>query len=314
MVALESVHDCSATAIKDGGDDPDITNGVRFSVALSLTTDLSSGCDYHLAIGKGTATLHCIEGVGLCTRDGLPCEKGKWAINPVPLQMITENLQRLGFGEIEEAVQFNIFVENGEEVGRKTLNPRLGIIGGISILGTTGLVRPYSHDAYIDTIRMLVGASVKMEKRELIFATGTRTAKTARDQFPDIAEEQVILIGDYIAEALQSAELSGIERVTVACMPGKLNKYASGYANTHAHKTEQNLRTISEIARERYPSARVIATDCPSVREALHGFTHKEMCHILNILKQSALHQLQQHAPRLDITILLCDFNGEVIR
>lgn len=311
-VELLSVENNRATAVKDGGDDPDSTNGATITVTLTESAEEDSR-DYTESHNRGIYKLHGTGGVGLCTRKGLPCEMGKWAINPVPRQMVHDNLLRLGFGEIEESIRFEITVVNGEEIAKKTLNPRLGIIGGISILGTTGLVRPYSHEAYIDTIRMLVKGATESGLEELLFSTGTRTARTARSRYPHLIDNQIILIGDYIQDALRSAEENGIAKVYIACMPGKLSKYAAGYANTHAHKNEQNLAYLRKIVQELFSQVEVIADDCPSVREALYSFSEDDQKTILNRLKLIAHGELQKHAPKLDISILLCDFNGGII-
>lgn len=312
-VELVSIDNGTATAVKDGGDDPDITNGATISVSISKCTKPDDPRDYHFTHRKGKFVLHGKSGLGLCTRNGLPCENGKWAINPVPRDMVLENLIRLGFGDENENIKFDITIRDGEKLAEKTLNPKLGITGGISILGTTGLVRPYSHKAYIDTIRMLVKATIENDLREVLFSTGTRTARTARKEYPHLLEDQVILIGDYIQDALQSAQENGIEKVYVTCMPGKLSKYAAGYANTHAHKNEQNLAHLRKIILELFPHSEPISDSCPSVREALHEFSESDQHIILNRLKVIAHAELQKHAPKLDISILLCDFNGGII-
>ncbi len=311
-VPLQKVENGFAVAQKDGGDDPDVTNGAIISVKI-IKDGSSSEHDYDLKIGNAQISLHGKSGIGLCTRAGLPCDKGKWAINPVPRQMIRDNLIRFGFGATEEKIRAEITVENGEAIGARTLNPRLGIIGGISILGTSGLVRPYSHKAYIDTIRIVVKGAVDEGFTEVLFSTGTRTAATAKKSYPHLSEEQVILIGDYIQEALQSAESEGISNVIVSCMPGKLSKYSAGYTNTHAHRNNQDLSHLRRLISDYFPDRENIPENCPSVREALHNFTLQEQQTLLKALKPIALNELKKHAPGIGIEILLCDFNGEVI-
>ena len=110
---------------------------------------------YALSIGRGTLFLESLGGIGLCTRGGLDCDPGHWAFNISVRRMIARNLERLDFGKEPIRLTARVGVENGENLAKTTLNPALGIRGGISILGTTGLVRPFSHDAYIASIRLL---------------------------------------------------------------------------------------------------------------------------------------------------------------
>ncbi len=311
-IPLLTVENGYARVQKDGGDDPDITNGAHLSVRIVEFSGEPDERDYLISSENGTAFLHGKFGVGLCTRHGLPCPKGKWAINPVPRQMVLENLKICGFGKKKESLRFEITVENGDLLAKKTLNKTLGIIDGISLLGTTGRVRPYSHKAYIDTIRMLVKGAVSQGECELIFATGTRTSRSAKATL-NARDLQVILIGDYIQESLQSAESNGVDRVSIACMPGKLSKYASGFTNTHAHKNAQNLEHLQKVMTKLFPHHDLIPESCPSVREALFSFEESEQEIILKELKNVALKQLQNHAPSLHIEIFLCNFNGEVI-
>ena len=126
---------------KDGGDDPDCTHGaVVYANLRACRPDEARPEDYALAVGGGTVILRGAEGVGLCTRFGLDCERGKWAVNSGPRRMIAENLRRAGLDA--GCWLLEIGVEGGEELAKHTLNPQLGIVGGISLLGTTGLVRP----------------------------------------------------------------------------------------------------------------------------------------------------------------------------
>ncbi|MFQ9868197.1 MAG: cobalt-precorrin-5B (C(1))-methyltransferase [Bilophila wadsworthia] len=140
---------------KDGGDDPDCTHGaILFGNMRRCSASDARKEDYTLSVGGGTVILRGAAGVGLCTRPGLDCEQGKWAINTGPRRMIAENLHHAGLDA--GCWLLEIGVENGEELAKHTLNPLLGVVGGISILGTTGLVRPYSHEAYIETVRICV--------------------------------------------------------------------------------------------------------------------------------------------------------------
>jgi len=147
----------TAWAIKDAGDDIDVTN--RAVVRTTLTTsseDSPTPEDYLERCGKARIILSAGSGVGLVTRPGLDVEPGKWAINPVPRRMIVENLQRAGIGESAAYWRVTVSINNGQRLARKTLNPMLGVEGGLSVLGTSGIVVPCSNAAYIKTIEILL--------------------------------------------------------------------------------------------------------------------------------------------------------------
>ena len=171
-----------AQVIKDAGDDPDITDKARISASFLFVEigELRSE-DYVIDIGLGKLILRGGAGVGLCHRRGLDCDAGKWAINKVPRRMIVENLKRAGFGKVEVCGLLTIEVANGRKLALKTLNAKLGIEGGISILGTSGIVYPYSHKAYIKTIAVLVKAVADCGGLEVVFCTGGRTLKRRRN-------------------------------------------------------------------------------------------------------------------------------------
>lgn len=303
-----------AEVIKDGGDDPDCTNGAHIYASVERVQEIVGyNSAYVLEIGKATLILDAVEGIGLCTREGLPCEKGKWAINPGPLLMITENLRRCEFGQQPGIWRAELGVRGGESMAEKTLNGRLGIVGGISILGTTGYVKPYSHDAYEHSIEIQVQALKRSGGDELLFATGSRTGTGALKQLSHLNEESLILIGDFIAGALAFAEKWAIGKVTIACMPGKLCKYCSGYVNTHAHKTELQLSLVERVIHSLYPLQWKDLHSVPTIREALVGFSRDEQSSILRELVPLALEKLQPFAPTLTIEILLFHFDGSFI-
>ena len=205
--------------------------------------EIRAGGTIVLQIGNGTLILRGAEGIGLCNRRGLDCELGRWAINTGPRNMISENLRRAGFSS--GCWLLEIGVENGEELAKHTLNSHLGIMGGISLLGTTGLVRPYSHEAYIHTVRICVKSHFLSGGSTMVFCTGGRTKSGAELHLPQLPATAFVSIGDFIAESLAAACRYGMREIAVACMPGKLCKYAAGFENTHAHKVSQDYGSCS---------------------------------------------------------------------
>ena len=247
---LQSDEKHMAVIRKNGGDDPDCTHGATLyaDIRACLSGEIRAE-DYVLQIGNGTLILRGAEGIGLCNRRGLDCELGRWAINTGPRNMISENLRRAGFSS--GCWLLEIGVENGEELAKHTLNSHLGIMGGISLLGTTGLVRPYSHEAYIHTVRICVKSHFLSGGSTMVFCTGGRTKSGAEIHLPQLPATAFVSIGDFIAESLAAACRYGMREIAVACMPGKLCKYAAGFENTHAHKVSQDMDLLrAEVRRD----------------------------------------------------------------
>lgn len=315
-----------AAVRKDGGDDPDCTHGaVIYARIRPCAEDEAASQDYVLAVGKGRAILRAVEGIGLCTRPGLDCEPGKWAINVVPRRMIRENLRSAGMNAGVWLVELG--VERGGILAEKTLNARLGVLGGLSILGTTGIVRPYSHEAYAATIRLCVRALRREGGRDVVFCTGGRTRTGAMRHLPGLPEPAFVFIGDYIADSLAAAGDEGMRSVTVACMAGKLCKYAAGFDNTHAHRVAQDMALLRREAAPLLQAAgegHAVLADaldaCVSVREALIALPEAVAEPLLRRLATLAL---DRFAARLDkglasgappvLRLLLFDFEGRFL-
>lgn len=305
---------------KDGGDDPDCTHLAILSASL-LQSSLENAVkeDYLLSLGSDTLILHATHGIGLCTRKGLDCEQGKWAINIHPREMLIRNLQKYGMGQSQEkhVWQLNIGVEDGEELAKKTLNKKLGIIGGISILGTTGHVKPFSHDAYIQTIRICV-RGIKLEQgNHVVFGTGARSLKSAKQLYPMLPENSFIPIADFIGKSLEIAKEEQISEVSIACMAGKLCKYACRQFYTHAHKEEQDLSLLfAQIEELSFAPDDILNNSwkkAQSVREILCSFTEKAQFRILEALAPKALHFFQSIHNTAHFHLLICDFDGNIL-
>jgi cobalt-precorrin-5B (C1)-methyltransferase len=212
----------SATVRKDAGDDPDVTNGALIGARLSRWE------------GPGVLILGG-PGVGRFTKPGLPLPPGEWAINPVPRAMIRENLSPF-LGEGVPGLRVEISVEDGELLAQSTLNPRLGIAGGISILGTSGLVRPFSHPAYLATIDAAMGVARALGSEEIVLSTGGRSEGFARRERPDLPGEAFVMIADYFRGGLRRAARHGFKTVGLSSFFGKAAKQAMGLPNTHARR------------------------------------------------------------------------------
>lgn len=302
---------------KDAGDDPDVTdNALIYARLHPARPEEAAPEDIRLAVG-GTAQLilRAVEGIGLCTRDGLDCPRGKWAVNSGPRAMLAHNLALAGLRE--GCWLLEIGVSHGAELARHTLNPQLGIVGGISLLGTTGLVRPFSHAAYIATIRLCTRAHQRAGGDHMIYATGGRSQRTARQRHPQQPETGIATIGDFIGAGLAIARRCGMRRVTIACMPGKLCKYAAGLRNTHAHRHAQDREILQQAVRALLPASSPLPAAlarCVSVREALGLLPPDMRLPVLRRMAGQALRQLRRMiAAPPDLAILVCDFDGSFL-
>src|SRR6188472_4227026 len=198
---LESDGSATAAVIKDGGDDPDVTNGAEICSTVSLTRDV------------GVLTIEGGIGVGRVTKPGLGLEIGRPAINRVPKKMIEQVSSEIASEVLKNSgVKITISVPDGEQIAKKTDNPRLGIIGGISILGTTGIVIPYSTASFAASIRQSIDVSRAMGSDSVILTTGGRSEDFARSIYGNsIADHAYIQIGDFIGFAIKQCALKKIK-------------------------------------------------------------------------------------------------------
>ena len=244
-VRVISADEAVAEVIKDGGDDPDATHQAEISSRIILT---------RIETGERTVKFSAGPGVGHVTRPGLPIGVGEPAINPVPRQMIEKGLRQVwaatGNSDRGFLAVLEISVKNGEKLARKTLNPRLGILGGISILGTTGLVKPFSHEAYTATISSGLSVAGAMGLTEVVLTTGGKSEKIAMNMRPDLDQAAFIQIADYFGFALEEVKKNGFSRVGVVSFFGKAVKQAQGLSYTHAHKSPMELKPLADWLRQ----------------------------------------------------------------
>ena len=212
-----------ASIIKDAGDDPDVTNGAEI---IALVEQQKEGGQEQIVLSGG-------KGVGTVTKPGLPIPVGEPAINPVPREMIRAAVQEaMKEADSFPLLQVTIRVANGEELAEKTLNSRLGILGGLSILGTTGIVRPVSAKAWTDTIDASMSVARAAGLKEVIVSTG-RTSEAAVQDLLHLPEEAQVMMGDYLSYALKSAHQHGFEHVHLSGMWAKILKCALEIPQTH---------------------------------------------------------------------------------
>ena len=225
-----------AVVVKDAGDDPDVTHGAHLSASVRWRR--RPGMELEGGVG-----------VGVVTKPGLGLEVGGPAINPVPRQMIAQavseavDLANLG-------VRVVISVPEGERMARKTTNHRLGIIGGISILGTTGIVRPFSTASWRASVEQAVAVAAAQGERTVVLCTGGRTERAAMALLPDQAEVSFVEVGDFTGAALRRAVEHGMDRVVFVGMVGKLSKLAAGVLMTHYTRSKVEPGLLGGLTRD----------------------------------------------------------------
>lgn len=306
----------TACIIKDGGDDIDCTHGALISARVSEGDRAqATAADFIETCGAATLILRGAAGIGIVTRRGLDVPVGKWAINPVPRKMLIENLAAVDAGKSAQTWLVEISIENGDTLAKKTLNPVLGIEGGLSILGTSGIVIPCSHKAYIATIKTLLRGASESGLTTAVLVTGGRTHKALRTLYPAIDEIAFVRFGDFIKDALNYCHAYQFKTVVIGCMPGKLAKYAQGHRYTHAHTVTQSMSALADLL-ERAGLSATLCDSCRqtrSVREFLDPLEPKLKKNVLDLLKGQARANLNEWAGDCHIELKILDFNGEYV-
>jgi len=300
----ENDGEISCGIIKDAGDDPDVTHRAMIRAAVRRRDEPG------LLLMGG-------EGVGTVTRPGLGLEIGQPAINPVPRQMITDVVADLIGQELSrQGVTVTISIPEGERLAKKTLNGRLGIVGGLSILGVTGIVHPYSTAAWQASVVQGVDVAAAGGCRELILSTGGTTERFAMAIRKDLPELAFVEMGIFTGDALKAAVKAGIERATLSGQVGKFSKIAQGYMQTHAAGNRVDTEFLANLGTKFGVSG--------SLREAIR--TANTARHVgelvltagatsfLEGLCQEVVLQCRAHIQNgLEVGAMLFDFDGTLL-
>lgn len=315
-----AVHDggCSAQSahamvVKFAGDDPDCTDGAHLTVDLRLLPGRAGDVLYVAGDGVGTVTM-----------PGLGLEVGGPAINPVPRRNIADNLREAAPALLQEhGIEVTISVPDGQVMAKKTTNARLGILGGISILGTTGIVRPYSTAAWRASVVQGVQVAATTGHEVVALTTGGRTETfaiaTLRAERPELPSACFVQMGDFLRYALDEAASQRIGLVVLAVMVGKLTKIAQGETITHANRSEVDTDLVAEIAR------RIGAPpeDCAAIAAAETARFGAELMverglgdAFHHALAQAAIDTLtapERYGRAFQLRVLVCDFSGNQV-
>ncbi|MDN4056675.1 cobalt-precorrin-5B (C(1))-methyltransferase [Massilia sp. YIM B02769] len=299
-----------AMVIKFAGDDPDCTDGAHITVDLRL-----------LPGQAGEVTYVAGDGVGTVTMRGLGLEVGGPAINPVPRRNIADNLREAAPALLREhGIEVTISVPDGQVMAKKTTNARLGILGGISILGTTGIVKPYSTAAWRASVVQGVQVAATTGHDVVALTTGGRTESFAiaalRAERPELPSACFVQMGDFLRYALDEAVAQGIGLVVLAVMVGKLTKIAQGETITHANRSEVDTDLVAAIAR-RIGAA---PEDCEAMAAAETARFGAELMverglgdAFHHALAQAAIDTLtapDRYGRAFQLRVLVCDFSG----
>ena len=239
----ETIHvpvgygDGYAYCIKESGDDPDVTNGieVRANVEKADAFEIRGG-----------------EGVGRITLPGFDYPPGSPAINKAPREMIRQNLARIDTLRQAQgpSLAITISVPQGAEIAKRTFNPRLGIEGGISIIGVSGIVKPFSEEAFIDSIRKCMTIAKASGSDRVVINSGGKSERFVKTLYPDLPAQAFVEYGNYIGETLKIAHEQGIRKVTLGVMLGKAVKLAAGHLDTHSRRATMDKAFVKQLLDE----------------------------------------------------------------
>jgi len=303
---IEDVRTASCSVIKDAGDDPDITHGAEIGASVTLLEN--AGPDRIQIVGG--------EGVGRITKPGLEIPPGKPAINPGPQKMITQALDTvLKHLERPASIRVEIFVPEGRKLSEKTLNARLGIVDGISILGTTGIVKPLSHDAYVATIRSAVSVARAQGHDRIVLTTGRRSERFAQATFSDLPEECFVQIGDFFKQSLEIASLKGFRWIGISVFFGKALKMSQTIPHTHAGKSTLTLHRLGRWTR-RITKDAVLGKrieEANTAREAFYLLLNRHPEVIVYVGKRivTAAHKFIHTSTRVQSVVF--DYDGAIV-
>ena len=309
-VAYTEWAGCSATCtvIKESGDDPDVTNHSRIRVTVQLSLE-ASGCD-----DTERVIFLAGEGVGTVTLPGLGLKVGGPAINATPRKMIRQELIPL-LPSPDSVAIVTVSVPGGEELAKRTFNPKLGIIGGISIIGTSGIVRPFSSDAFIASIRKEASVAKAIGCETLVINSGAKSERYLRSLYASLPPQSFVHYGNFIGETLKIAADLGFKQVILGIMIGKAVKLAEGFLDTHSKKVVMNKGFLQDVAKEtKCEEATVDAINRITLaRELWELLAEKEQNRFFPLLLQKCKSYCAPILPDGELTLLLISEEGKVL-
>jgi cobalt-precorrin-5B (C1)-methyltransferase len=302
LVENSDQNSAYAATIKDAGDDPDATHGATVWVSLKLVPH--QGINFVAGLGVGTVT-----------RSGLLLDVGQPAINPVPRQMMSEHLMRLAHSyQYHGGFEVTIGIINGAEIAKKTMNGRLGIMGGLSILGTTGIVRPFSCSAWIASIHQGLDVAVANDFSHVAAATGNASEAFISEHY-SLDDMQLIEMGDFAGAVLKHLKKSPVKRVSICGGFGKISKLADGHMDLHSDRSSINLINLAQIAHQLGADGDLVMAikACNTSLEAL-GLCQQQNIDLASAVCQNALAFAQEVVPNtVQLEVFAVDRQGKIL-
>ena len=276
-----------AYCIKEAGDDPDVTDGIE------VRAKVEKASQFEICGGVG---------VGRFTLPGFDYPVGEPAINKAPRQMMREN--------ITEDVRVTISVPQGETIARKTFNPRLGIRGGISIIGVSGVVKPFSEEAFIESIRKCMEVAKASGTDRVVINSGAKSERFVKAMYAKLPQQAFVQYGNYIGETLTMANHLGIKHVTLGVMLGKAVKLAAGHLDTHSRKTVMDMAFVQQMLNESGISINI--SDMTLARELWERIAEEGK----TVFARTVIRHCYEHCapllPNGELLILLIDDKGKI--
>lgn len=310
-IAWTKIGDSQVTCavIKNGGDDPDVTHGAEICSTVELTSNI------------GKIQIYGGEGVGKVTKPGLGLPIGGPAINPVPMKMIKDSVYDIltQYQDYLESlgIKITITVPKGQELALKTDNPRLGIIGGISILGTTGIVLPYSTASFAASIRQSLDVGLALNADTFILTTGGRSEDFIKKLFDKLYPEHCyVQMGDFAGYSVKQCHNKGVKKVYVGGFIGKLTKIAMGVKQTHVRGSHVSMDFMAKLAKEAGAQDEIIkliinANTARHVSEIIDSYS---LTAFYDLICREAVKQLEGYSGKdLSIEVIMFDFEGNIV-
>ena len=297
-------RDNYAFCIKEAGDDPDVTDGieVRASITLEHRDTETQG-----VIIKGG------EGVGRFTLPGFDYPPGEAAINKAPREMIRQNLERVCISEslCSNYIIVTISVPQGDEIARRTFNPRLGIEGGISIIGVSGIVKPFSEEAFIDSIRKCMTVAKASGSERVVINSGGKSERFVKALYPTLPQQAFVEYGNYIGETLKIAHELNLPNITLGVMLGKAVKLAAGHLDTHSKRSTMDKTFISEMLHE--ANINLDISHITLAREIWERLSPEKQQDFANVVISHCATYCKPLLPKGELTILLIADDGTIL-
>ena len=279
-----------ALCIKEAGDDPDVTNGIEVRAAVTISD---------------TFEIHGGEGVGRFTLPGFDYLPGEPAINKAPREMIRKNLEPFG-----ASFKVTISVPQGEEIAHRTFNPRLGIEGGISIIGVSGIVKPFSEEAFIDSIRKCMTVAKASGSERVVINSGGKSERFVKALYPTLPQQAFVEYGNYIGETLKIANEQDFKAVTLGVMLGKAVKLAAGNLDTHSRKSVMDKAFIQQMLHE--AGCDIDISNITLAREIWEKLPQDKLSEFAKTIINHCADYCKPLLPNGELTIMLIDDEGNI--